>query len=233
AVDDKSQVYWSYLLQDIPEQKFTLTKGISGKADQNSFVSQGILIDAAAVYDLTTQIGTEINFQAGILQLVVNSVVNMSGTANGMPVEKSVNQSLPLTLQQVSFSLPKSTDIATIVPLTQMDNSKPSNKTFTDIIRSNLLQFSVTIWFGALLFLVIILTYQPKSNTAIEQRRFREWITEGSVEVDNRLNINILTLEGLVDLAIDLDKRVIHDRGKGKYYVFSEDIAYICDSKSD
>jgi hypothetical protein len=77
--------------------------------------------------------------------------------------------------------------------------------------------------------LFIVLFYNNKVKRPRKYHNYQDWITEGTVEKNNRLNINIFSLEDLVKLAIDLDKRVIHDTKLDKYYTFAEDIAYIYD----
>ena len=80
-----------------------------------------------------------------------------------------------------------------------------------------------------LLIILMLLVNVKGTKAAATHRRYKEWITEGNVEIRDKLSINILSLEGLVDLAIDLDKRVIFDSGVNKYYVLAEDIVYVHD----
>ena len=64
-----------------------------------------------------------------------------------------------------------------------------------------------------------------------ERERFDEWITTGRVpeEFHGRSRIEVDTLEGLVDVAIDCDRRVLEDRSKGDvaYYVVNEGLLYV------
>lgn len=57
---------------------------------------------------------------------------------------------------------------------------------------------------------------------------FDEWITEGRVpsQVADRTAIEVDTLEGLVDVAIDSDRRVISDASRGVCVVVLEDSIY-------
>lgn len=80
-----------------------------------------------------------------------------------------------------------------------------------------------------IILLFVVLLYSNKPKKPKKYQNYENWITEGTVDKNNRLNINIFTLEDLVKLAMDLDKRVIHDPKLGKYYAFAEDIAYIYD----
>lgn len=232
SIDDKSRTYWSYTLNDTPAQKFTLSQGASGQADMLNFTAPEVILDVPAAYELASRIGNELMFQAGTFQLVVHSNINIGGTVNGIPVQKDFVNSLPLTLQQVSFSIPKSQDAAVEVLLSGDENSAKSQRPLLEAVYSNLLPISINTALLVLLLILVLMGNMDKSKAAIEHRRFKEWITEGRVQVNDKFKINILSLEGLVDLAIDLDKRVIFDPKESKYYVLEENIVYIYDSEN-
>jgi hypothetical protein len=61
-----------------------------------------------------------------------------------------------------------------------------------------------------MLFITLLYNYRVKS-TIKNNDNYQDWITEGSVDKNDRLNINVFSLEDLIKLAMDLDKRVIHD----------------------
>jgi hypothetical protein len=222
ALNDKSQVYWSYLLRNTPEQTFVLSPGVSFHANE-------LTLDVPSAYASVMQISDELMFQNGLFQLLVSFNIHVNGTANHIPIDKTIQLSLPVSLQDVSFTLPQPQEISSQVSFGE-DHSSPSlYQSLSDTIRQNLVPFIL----DAILILSILIlrnvNQMSKSKAAKEHKRFKEWITEGSVEIKDRFSISILSLEGLVDLAIDLDKRVIYDPGIRKYYVLTEDIVYIYD----
>jgi hypothetical protein len=231
AVNDKSQVYWSYPLKQTPLQSFSFIPGGSERPGIFTFTAADILLDVPAAYETMTYISNELMFQNGIFQMVINSEVNISGTANGAAIERSITQTLPLTLQTDNFTIPRTQDIQSQYSLNISNNHSSLLESVTSTIRLNLLPFGVDALLLLLLFLLISANTIKKSKELKEHRRFKEWITEGSVNVKDKLSINILSLEGLVDLAIDLDKRVIFDPTVHKYYVLTEDLVYIYDSE--
>lgn len=76
-------------------------------------------------------------------------------------------------------------------------------------------------------------------KTEIKERRkeknlekYREWISRGELpDLDVEASIDIVSLRDLVDLAIDLDRRVIYDESKALFYVLHENILYIYSDK--
>ncbi|MGE5673995.1 MAG: DUF5305 family protein [Mycobacterium leprae] len=58
-------------------------------------------------------------------------------------------------------------------------------------------------------------------------QRFKDWITVGRVTPHDALVVQVLTLDGLVDLAIDMNKRVVLDPDRKQYVVIDEGVFYI------
>ncbi|MDF2541558.1 MAG: hypothetical protein K0S47_1276 [Herbinix sp.] len=227
AVDDKAQVYWSYPLKQSPVQDFTFSEGEPGQESSTEYRSEGLVLDVSDSYNLLLQICDELMFQNGQFQLVVTSEIDIHGTVDGKNVEKVLLQELPLTLQSANFSVPKVQDVMTSSTLNAVNGNNDDQKSIQAIISKNKIPILSNITLVIFLAILIYLNNRTKSKAAIEHRRYKEWITEGSVEVKDKFIINILSLEGLVDLAIDLDRRVIYDSKMNRYYVLAEDIVYI------
>ena len=110
AVNDKSEVYWSYQLQDIPQQPFIISQGESQTADLPAFTAPDISLDAVGTYDLATSLSDELMFKTGLFQAAVISDISVNGSADGNLIDKTVTQTLTLSLQQVSFTIPRTED---------------------------------------------------------------------------------------------------------------------------
>ncbi len=80
-----------------------------------------------------------------------------------------------------------------------------------------------------ILLVVLLIKNNSKTKIAVDHSNYQEWITDGNIESCSKLSVSIITLEDLVRLAIDLNKRVIHDSKLGKYFVLAEDMTYIHD----
>lgn len=222
AMDDKSRVYWSYTTVDAKRQVFTLNE--DGQSTPR--LTPLDPIDVSNVYAIVSQISEELSFYSGLLQIVVSSQIVLNGTVNGVSVDKRFVRELPITLQPAGFSAPGPNELTSEIPLVP-ESFSVSQNTLLQNVRENPIPFLL----DGLLALALILLLPGKKATkqAVEHRRFKEWITEGIVEVRDKTAINILSLEGLVDLAIDLDKRVIYDPKAGNYFVLTEDLIYVYD----
>lgn len=68
---------------------------------------------------------------------------------------------------------------------------------------------------------------RPRLERRVQKLRYTEWISTGSVSnLPTDTTISIDSLEGLVDIAIDTDSRVIHDEGRDVYVVLSDSVLY-------
>lgn len=227
AVNDKAEIYWSYNLNHTAPQPITFSKdGQAGAAAE--YVAEGTELDAVSSYDLVTKIGEELLFRTGQLQLVVSSRIHLTGSVNGNTIDKQMNITLPFILQQSSFSAPQVTDTTAEAVLAQ----SPQAPSLWQHITNTAVSFPYPFVADAVLLIILMIllwSKDAKAKALLEHKRFKAWITEGSVDLKNKYSINIFSLEGLVDLAIDLDKRVIFDPKQGKYYVIEENIVYLYD----
>ncbi len=225
AINDKSEAYWSYPIFHSSEEAFQLTN------DKPIYQAKQIDVDPSASYDLANQIAEEILFQSSQFQLVVSSHINVSGSIGNISVDKSFDQELPISLLASSFTLPRTEDSSSNI-LVRSNITAPSlEESYIGIINEN--RIPIAIIGVSVIFILLLLWMKSKTGTKLmaDHRKYKDWITEGTVEISNQYFIQINSLQGLVDLAIDLDKRVIYDSGVMKYYVVDEDMIYVFDAK--
>lgn len=84
---------------------------------------------------------------------------------------------------------------------------------------------------GLLLAIVYYKRFQQRSaadlETAVHHNRYQEWISEGFLpDEELGMNVQINSLEGLVDIAIDTGERVIYDPNRNRYAVLHEQTGY-------
>lgn len=96
--------------------------------------------------------------------------------------------------------------------------------------QSNTVTITYMVDAMVIIFLVILLIRgNNRTKLAADHTNYLEWITDGNIESCSKLSVSIISLEDLVRLAVDLNKRVIHDSRLGKYFVLAEDMTYIHD----
>jgi hypothetical protein len=65
------------------------------------------------------------------------------------------------------------------------------------------------------------------ARRSVHERRYAEWISEGSIPMwVGDYHVELDTLEDVVDVAIDTNARVVHDRQRGLFAVVNDDVVY-------
>lgn len=232
AVDDKSQEYWSYVLKSIPEHSFILTGYKEEQAGSGSFVCEPVNIDVKDAYDMAMQIGSELMFQSGSLLLEIITYVNINGSIDGIGIDKAITHELSVKLMPVSFSIPRTRDAVVELNIGSGVRKQTMGSTIAEKLNRNKALFLTDMVLMAALMLLLVIKHMGRNKADAQHRRYREWITEGITDVRDKFSINVFSLEGLVDIAIDMNKRVIHDPRTKKYIVLTEDIVYIYDAEN-
>ncbi len=239
AINDTGKTYWSIPLPKTAEQPFILqAETENAQAYQTvSFSAQPVLIDPALNYTRAERISEELGFENARIQLVAQIETTVSGQLDSLPVEKSLSTSWAIPLNQTSFSTPSTTETAASLTI-YSESGAPSGALvmFRDQVQGAIQNNPATLAIDALLLIALValgLSRKPlrqrRAASMIDHRRFREWITEGTVQMQDKTPIQVNGLEGLVDLAIDIDKRVIFDSVQKKYFVLDDQIIYSYD----
>ncbi|WP_254861675.1 DUF5305 domain-containing protein [Halovivax gelatinilyticus] len=68
---------------------------------------------------------------------------------------------------------------------------------------------------------------EKTARRAVHERRYAEWISRGSIPMwVGEHHIALDTLEDVVDVAIDTNNRVVHDRQRGLFAAVTDDVVY-------
>jgi hypothetical protein len=200
-------------------------------ADGNHTVEATINIDSvrATIGDIEEQLGTE-----GSVEIAVIAASNVEGSVAGESVEQTHESQMTLGISETSFRVIETQTV-------QQDHQRsetvevPQEPSLLQMIGS-LLAFSGSLTLvGALAFVrqrgYIELSEDEAELLEISQqeKEFSEWITTGTFpsERDYEATILVDDLEGLVDVAIDTNKRVIKDEQLGVSTVLDNDYAYV------
>ncbi|NTW95378.1 MAG: hypothetical protein HGB31_01995 [Erysipelotrichaceae bacterium] len=221
AVNDKQEVYWTTVYLQNPSENFQITAG-------NQSIDLGSVdIKISEITAIIDSISSELNFTNAIFQLIVNVQVQYTGKVNNVSLNNTLNSPLVLSFDGVGFNVPKTSDSITKISLSV--NPVGTSYNLVQEIQTTPLPFGLVSLSVLSLLIIVYLRNRSVSENKRQHRKYKEWITDGSVSTKDHININVNTLEGLVDLAIDLDKRVIYDADKEKYHVLEETLIYTFD----
>lgn len=224
ALNDKEVLYWSYPIKVSQEETFNWVGSQTGA--EASFKAQTFSVDVKALYEQVQKISQELQFQTAVFQISVTTEGVVEGTVSNQPVKKDISNVMKLTLQPSGFSLPQVSETKIKLVLIPSASVPSLLDRIGSLMKSNPLPLVLDVMGLLLIVLAMTLSRKKSVKAAMEHKKYKEWITEGHVDIKNRLNINVFSLAGLVDLAIDLDKRVIYDSKVNLYVVLTEDLVY-------
>ena len=182
-----------------------------------------------AINTVEQQLGT-----AGTIEIRIVSTSSVTGTIDGESVEHTYESVMPITVTPTTFR---------VLEIETIDETETQTRTIERTAEPGLVQSGgpvvVTLLsLAALIGLVaarragyVRLSADERELLRIHQQEqeFSEWITRGTFpsERDYEQTILVDDLEGLVDVAIDTNKRVIKDEQLGVSTVLDGDYIYV------
>lgn len=189
------------------------------------------------IREVLQTIGTvqqQLDSNEGIVDVRVVSVSQLAGDVESDSVDTTYRSELPIVVSPSTFRINE--------PVT-VDETHESFETVEVLAEPSPVQaYGSIIAFGIVVMLLILLlglrysgytelTDEEQELIEIEQarERFSEWITTGEFPSEREYEQTVLvdTLEGLVDVAIDTNKRVIEDEQLGVSTVLDDTYIYI------
>lgn len=229
AVDDDGGQYWS------------VEEPMNGTSEES--VEPGEPVDAAFTVDVaeleneSERIEASIGGTPGTVESVVIAHVSMEGDVDGESVQYAESYELLIEPDGETYAVDGPVDERH----TEERTEETAAAAATTNLRGPLGGLAVLVAslgaLGALAFHRRRGTLAPSAaelerlRAEHERERFDEWITTGRVpaEFHGRSRVEVDTLEGLVDVAIDCDRRVLEDRSGDDvaYYVVNEGLLYV------
>jgi hypothetical protein len=191
-------------------------------------------VDIIEVLETIGTVEQQLDSSEGLVDVRVVSVSELSGTVDSDSVDTTYRSELPIVVSPSTFRVDNAVTI---------DETHESFETVEVLAEPSPLQaYGSIVAFGFVVMLLILviglrysgytkLTDQEQELIAIEQarERFSEWITTGEFPSEREYEQTVLvdSLEGLVDVAIDTNKRVIEDEQLGVSTVLDDTYIYI------
>lgn len=220
-----TETYWD-IRQPLENQTTTLEPGDTQSVE--------FAVSIPSVLDTIGTAESQLGSSEGIVDVRVVAVSDISGTANGNEVNQTYRSEMPMVVTPSTFRV---TDTQTI------DEPHRSFETVEVLAQPDPIgAYGSILVFGlgiALLVLLIGFRYRGYIELTDEERelveitqarqRFTEWITTGEFPSEREYDETVLVddLEGLVDVAIDTNKRVIEDTQLGVFTVLDDAYIYI------
>ena len=190
-------------------------------------------IDIESVFATIQRIQQELG-SAGSIQIRVVSSSTVDGTLGGQPVNTTYESVMPITVTQQTLRV---LELQTVEETTQRTDTV--ERTVEPGLAASIGSIAMVVLSVLGLLGLVVARRQGRIRLTPEEREllelhqqeqeFAEWITRGTFpsERDYEATILVDDLEGLVDVAIDSNRRVIQDEELGVSTVLDGEYIYV------
>ncbi|WP_226005357.1 DUF5305 domain-containing protein [Natrinema salinisoli] len=224
AADDERE-YW--------EVNDTIAATTAEGLEPGEEATTSFAVDVPATVNESERIEETLGGSPGSVETAVVANVTMEGTVEGEPVERTERYELAIAPDGSTYGVDAPTADRRTQERTETVQTA-SSAGFGGPLGSVLLLLASVCGLGALAIARVRGTLAPSERELerlrgqYEREEFDDWISRGSLPADirERSQITVSTLEDLVDIAIDCDRRVLEDESVGGYYVVDGESLY-------
>ncbi|TKX72483.1 hypothetical protein EXE46_15805 [Halorubrum sp. GN11_10-6_MGM] len=171
---------------------------------------------------------------AGTIEIRIVSTSSVSGTIDGESVDHTYESVMPITVTPTTFR---------VLEIQTVDEAETQTRTVEQSTESGAVESAAPVLLSLLAVVALVglgygrhtgyvgISADERELLELHQQEqeFSEWITRGTFpsERDYEQTILVDDLEGLVDVAIDTNKRVIKDEQLGVSTVLDGDYVYV------
>lgn len=192
--------------------------------------------NVSALQERADRIQEQLGITTGSTEVVIVATVELAGTRNGESVDRTRTYRLPVTIETDVYRVEDPgpvTDSGTGTRRVTVSASPgPLRAVGGPLLLAMGLAGLVAVLAGRYRGVIPLSDAERRWITYRRQRaEYDDWITTGAVP-DGRVPadpIEVHDLEGLVDVAIDTDERVIEDASRGRFVVLAGETAYVYD----
>jgi len=170
-------------------------------------------------------------YYASDMEYEINTLVTYHGTINGKQIENTTSFVLPMTITESDYGF--SSNLSTNVTSYNNETVRLQKPSTVESVKYPLAFIIISI-IAIIGIIYCRITYNPDPvlMAKIEQERmhsqFREFISEGKLP-ENRsslMALEIASLQELVNAAIDMNERVIHDSSENIHFAIHNGVLY-------
>jgi hypothetical protein len=216
------EVFW--------EKKLPIESVSPQSSDANGNVIQSFTINVPDVQAQVKSLQDQIGYSQGT-EIKVLSIVSYEGLVNGRTVDESKEFSFPLTISNSYYQMPDELEF------TDTDDFYMT-RTVKEQAGLEEMKYALMLLVGSILLFIVTgfiknlevtdEEYIRELEIKRDNSKFDEWISMGQFPSNAAFpEIRVDSLQGLVDIAADMDGRVIKDSEKNVYFLVKDGIMYL------
>ena len=191
-------------------------------------------MNVSAVSERATTIDEQLGGTPGTVETTLQARIDLSGTRNGEQVDRTRVYSLPISAAQGVYRVQDPGPVThsgeqttrTQVPVSPGPLGSAGGPLLVVLSLAGLVGLAVgQVTVG----LTVSETERARLVYQRQRKEYDEWITTGTVPSESLADptVEVDSLEGLVDVAVDIDRRIIDDSDSAQFVVLGEEVNYI------
>jgi hypothetical protein len=194
-------------------------------------VTRKFSIDVPEVKSMVKNVQEQLNYSKDADIEIVNRV-NYQGKINGENIYGTKDFAIPLLISSSYYQLPEKLDFIESTNITRKVSSKSYPPLSTIFVPLALCLLSLVLA-SAIFISTKTKKVEPESKEKPEKERkrspFKEFISRGKLpnESNSLLKIEISSLQELIDVAVDMNSRVIFDEEANTYFILQSGAMYV------
>lgn len=227
AVNEEGETLWRDARPLASETSRSLAPGESHNIS--------LSVNATRVAGRISQVESDLGARSGNVQVIIRTRTSVNGTVAGQSLSREHTSELPLVVRPPTYRVDGQQTVATGTTLQTDTLREPVVAPLLTRVGAPLGLAAGLVAFGALAYAsrrdLVELSEAERERCLVAERRqeFDDWITQGELPGIDQYQtvVQVNSLSGLVDLAIDTNNRVIED--DDAFYVLRgrEDVAYV------
>ena len=229
AVDDETDAeHWA--------TNETIAENSDESLEPTAEHSTEFTVDVPSVMNESDAAEESLGGSVGTVETAVAVHVTMTGTIDGEPVDQVERYELVIDSDDSTYAVETPEADRQSPEQSETEGVATADSTgFLGPLSGALITFLSVCALGALVLARANGALAPspadleRVRAQYEREEFDDWISRGSLPEDirERSRIEVSTLEDLVDVAIDCDRRVLEDEHAGEFYVVDGESLYV------
>ncbi len=212
------------------QKEFPVVNAGDVRLSNGDVASHNFSIDIAQVQAVVQAVKDDLEYSQEA-NLTIITYVDLEGSINGKNVDEVIEYSVPLLISESYYRISKKLESNNTV-------ESYSTRTIRDSPHLARISISLVLLVASTTSLVALRKLRsrglvdPSEILRLEKiaasEKFNSWISHGEMpaECKDLIEVELTSLQGLVDTASDMDMRVINDNKKGIYFTIHDGIIY-------
>ncbi len=218
---EEQKIFW--------QKAFSVGDSKTAQLKSGDVLTSKFTLDVPQIQAKAKEVQDQLNYSSEPTIEIVTSV-NYKGKINGEEVEGTKNFAIPVNISSTYYQMPEELGFIEDTYKNVRVQKIPSIST----VKLPLFLFLLSIvLIGSLIPVKKMSKVDPEYIEKLENEgkksSFKEFISEGKLPENSHslLQVEISSLQDLVDAAADMNERVIHDMGAATYFIIHNGALYI------